>query len=70
MTHNEIERRFTFVPPNMVRKEKHEDVGRLTKELAHKLNLILPEGREKSLAMTDLEAVRMRANQAIATCTE
>ena len=68
MTKVEIERRFTFVAPNEERRSKHEEVGRLTKELAHKLNEILPEGREKALTITALEEVRMRANQAIATC--
>ncbi len=64
---DEINRRFTYVAPNDETRPKHEEVNALTTELAHKLDELLPDGREKSLAITALEEVKMRANQAIAT---
>jgi hypothetical protein len=67
MEHDEIERRFTYQRPDEHRAKLHEQVNEKMKDVAHWLNDLLPEGREKSLAITHLEDVRMRANQAIAT---
>ena len=69
ITHEEIDRRFTFVPPNKERLEKHKIITAICLDIAHELVDILPPGREMSLAITALEEVRMRANQAIATNT-
>lgn len=65
--HAEIDRRFTYVAPTDVTRPKHERVNELTLALAHELDDLLPDGREKALALTALEEVKMRANQAIAT---
>lgn len=47
-------------------KEAHQRVRQLCMELAIDLNDLLPEGREKSLTMTQLESVMFWANAAIA----
>lgn len=66
----EIERRFTFVPPDKARAKQHAAVGEACKTMAHYLNGELPPSREASLALTHLEQVRMYANMAIATNVE
>lgn len=63
----EIDRRFTFRAPTDETRPKHEAVNSLMLVVAHELDRLLPDGREKALAITALEEVRMRANQAIAT---
>lgn len=67
ITDREIERRFTFNPPNAERAAMHARIGEATKQLAYIIRDNTPGGREQSLAITALEEVRMRANQAIAT---
>lgn len=67
ITKEEIERRFTFHPPTAEQTPKYARINLLTKNMAHELVALTPEGREQSLALTALEEVRMRANQAIAT---
>lgn len=64
---SEIIRRFTYRAPSDITRPLHEQVNELTLTLAHKLDELLPDGREKDLALTALEDVRMRSNQAIAT---
>lgn len=63
----EIERRHTYSPPDAERVKVHEAINRKVIEVAQWLNEILPEGRNKSLALTHLEDVQMRANKAVAT---
>jgi hypothetical protein len=55
----EVERRFTYRTPDATRTIQHEAINGW--------NDILPEGREKSLALTALQEARMWANAAIAT---
>jgi hypothetical protein len=64
---DEIERRFTYQRPNHETAPMHERVNELTKGLAHALDVLLPEGREKACALTALQETRMWANAAIAT---
>lgn len=66
---DEIKRRFTYLPPTDVTRPKHEAVNAETLALAHSLDELLPEGREKALALTALQEVRLWSNAAIATCT-
>lgn len=70
MHSDEIDRRFTYhaPPPNRVRL--HEDLRSAFRELAHVLNETLPEGREKSLALTQLQDGLMWANASIACAPE
>jgi hypothetical protein len=63
----DIEHRFAFHPADTQRRQLvHGDVRRLCLDLAERLNDLLPEGREKSLAVTNLEQVMFWANAAVA----
>lgn len=67
MDREELTNRFKYHPP------PNEDVARLHQQVrsvfqsdAYWLNEVLPEGREKSLAITKIEEAMMWANAAIA----
>lgn len=47
-------------------KPVHDDLRCLFKEFASKLNDILPDGRYKSVAMTDLENASMWSHKSVA----
>lgn len=67
MTREEIKRRFYFHPAtDAAVAEAHDLVRTLCRTLARDLNEVLPEGREKSLAITSLEETMMWANAAVA----
>jgi hypothetical protein len=66
MDQKDIERRFTHHPPNAVKINAHENIRATARRYAEDLNLWLPEGREKSLAITHLEEVVFWSNAAIA----
>jgi hypothetical protein len=66
MSPEDIDNRFRFHPASPEKAKKHEFVRDLCKMTAHDLNDRLPEGREKSLAITHLEEVMYWANAAIA----
>ncbi|GBE23758.1 hypothetical protein BMS3Bbin02_00023 [bacterium BMS3Bbin02] len=66
-TEAELRNRFFFhPPPDQDRINKHEAVSQVCFELAIKLSVICPAGRNHSLMLTHLEDVRMRANAALA----
>lgn len=63
----DIEHRFAFHPATDEEKRNaHTSVRQHCEELAHFLNRKLPDGREKSTAMTKLEEVMMWGNAALA----
>ena len=63
----ELETRFTYHPvKDNEQKEKYEEVRRCCMELAHALNALCPEGREKALSLTNLEQAQFWANASIA----
>lgn len=62
----DLENRFRFHPADDARKLAHEDVRTLCGKLADDLNRLVPDGREKALAVTNLEQVMFWANAAIA----
>lgn len=63
----DLENRFTFHPATTEdTKKAHESVRNGCLAHARELNSLLPEGREKALAMTHLEEVMFWANAAIA----
>lgn len=63
----ELERRFMYHPPTDDQAERYELINSWTRSYAKLIRDLTPPGREQSLALTALEEVRMRANQAIAT---
>ena len=63
----DIENRFKFHPASSPERQRaHEAVRDECRVLAHVLNESLPEGREKALAITNLEQTMFWANAAIA----
>lgn len=66
MERSDIDSRFAFHPATEVTGPMRADVREAHKRLAHLLNDILPESREKSLCITKLEESMMWANAAIA----
>lgn len=63
----DIGNRFSFHPADTTEKqEAHERIRSYCRELAETLNAELPEGREKSLAITHLEETMMWSNAAVA----
>ncbi|MEO3974358.1 hypothetical protein [Streptomyces sp. CAU 1734] len=67
MTPDDLDRRFAFHASSRHDKaEAHSDVRSACRELAELLNRVLPEGREKSIAVTRLEEVMFWSNAAIA----
>lgn len=63
---DDLAHRFTYYPPNDAKIATHQNIRTLTGDLARQLNEILPDGREKSLAITRLEEVMMWSNAAVA----
>jgi hypothetical protein len=66
MEPSDIETRFTYHPPTEGQPEKYETIRGAAKSFALTLNDLVPDGREKSLAITHLEDVVMWANAGIA----
>jgi hypothetical protein len=67
MLPSDITNRFTFHPAmNDEKRLAHEAVRDNCKSLAEFLNDLLPEGREKALAITHLEEVMMWSNASLA----
>ena len=62
----EIEKRFAYVAPDQTRAPLHENTRSEYTRLAETMARVLPESREKSLAITALEESLMWANAAIA----
>lgn len=66
VTETELRERFGFHPATEETIPMHEEVRGLCLELARSLNELLPESREKSLAMTALQEAAMWSNAAVA----
>lgn len=67
MTPADIENRFAFHPASDEEKrDAHTSVRQNCRALADFLNEKLPDGREKSLAITHLEEVMFWGNAALA----
>jgi hypothetical protein len=66
MENKELDWNYTYHAPDEEKKKTHELVRLTSRGLAKFLNEVLPEGREKALALTKLEEVVMWANASIA----
>jgi hypothetical protein len=61
-----IENAFTYHAPKEGQPEKYQAIREKAKELAYMIDELVPDSREKSLAMTKLEECSMWANAGIA----
>lgn len=66
MDPSDIANRFGFHPADEVTGPKHDRVRHACADLANVLDELLPDGREKSLAITNLEQTMFWANAAVA----
>lgn len=67
MDKSDIDNRFRFHPaPDEEKRNAHGSVRVAFLEFAHDLNDRIPDGREKSLAMTQLEDAIFWSNAALA----
>lgn len=66
MTNPDLNHRFTYHAPDEPTRIKHESVRAACLQLALDLDVALPDGREKALAITNLEQVMFWANAALA----
>lgn len=63
---DDLTNRFRYHRPDEERAAKHTIIRQKCYELAVELNGLIPDGREKSLAITNLEDVMFWANAALA----
>lgn len=66
MDKDTINRNFTYHPPKGDQPKKYEALRGHGLDMAHTIEALCPDSREKSLAMTKLEEVVMWANASIA----
>lgn len=70
MSPEDIKHRFAFhAASRQEKRDEHTSARQGCLRLADHLNELLPEGREKALAITKLEEVMLWANAAIARST-
>ena len=62
----QIEKAFSYHPPKQHRAGMHSSIRETAKMLAYVIDELVPDSREKSLAMTKLEECVMWANAGIA----
>ncbi|ASA26382.1 hypothetical protein B9T62_18415 [Paenibacillus donghaensis] len=60
-----IENNFSYHSPKEGQPEKYQSIRDMAKELAYLIEEMVPNGREKSLAMTNLEQSVFWANAGI-----
>jgi hypothetical protein len=66
MESQELDKRFAHHPPKGDQAERYGQIRAAFRELAEALNALCPEGREKSVAFTELETAQFWANASIA----
>jgi hypothetical protein len=62
----QIENNFSYHAPKEYQSKKYEDIRNEAKALAYLIEDLVPNSREKSLAITNLEQAVFWANAAIA----
>jgi len=62
----DIENRFTYHPLKEGQPEKYTKLREKAKELAYMIEILCPNSREKSLAITKLEEMVFWANASVA----
>jgi hypothetical protein len=62
----QIENSFTYHPPTGDQAERYTTLRNTAKALAFSIDDLVPDGREKSVAITKLEEAIMWANKGIA----
>lgn len=62
----QIKNNFSYHPPKGDQQVRYETIRTAARELATTIDCLVPDSREKSLAMTNLEQAVMWANAAIA----
>lgn len=63
---NEINNRYSYHSPKGDQPERYEKIRTKCRELAMTIMECVPNSRERSSALTDLDSVMMRANAGIA----
>lgn len=66
MSPDDLANRFTYHPPKPDQVEKYPRIRAAGHDLATLIDELVPDGREKSLAITKLEETVMWANAGIA----
>lgn len=62
----QIENNFSYHAPKPGQPETYQEIREKAKELAYLVDELVPNSREKSLAMTNLEQAVFWANAAVA----
>jgi len=62
----DLDNRFNYHKPDAAKVILHEDIRNAARALAKDVDLLVPDGREKALALTKIEEVMFWANAAIA----
>lgn len=66
LTNEQINNIFTYHSPKDGQPAKYQTLRENARQLAHAINQLCPESREKSLAITHLQEAIMFANASIA----
>lgn len=66
MSNPQIENNFTYHAPKEGQPQMYTDIREKAKELAYLIEQLVPESREQSLAITNLEQAVFWANAGIA----
>jgi hypothetical protein len=66
----ELDNRFTYHSPKLGQAELYQDIREKAKELAYLIESVVPDGREKALAFTNVEQAVFWANAGIARAKE
>lgn len=62
----DLDNRFNYHKPDAAKVTLHEDVRNAARALAKDIDLLVPDGREKALALTKIEEAMFWANAGIA----